>query len=262
MTRYEDIPGINWSRLKGYRTSPKHARYGGTDTDAMLRGRMAHCALYEPELYQGRYVVFPGKKKQGKRWEAFKEFNAGLEIVTKAQYDLGLAIAQAVREDPVAGPLLEGTYTEQVLTWNDPATGRKCKGRVDQVNGRLGDLKTTVSVDPRRFGAQVESLGYHGQIAFYSDGLFENGIAVQANPALIAVEAKPPHDVVVYEVSDDDILAGRDLYRSLMEMYIECEAKGEWPGIAGGKMLTLQRPAWAVAQEESEITWGGESVEF
>lgn len=270
MTRYEDLDALNWSRLKQMRTSPKHYKHALTvarkDTPAMQLGRATHAALYEPETFETRYLVYPGPVRRGKQWEEFKEYNAGADIITLGQKTEALAIATAVREDEVAGPILEGIYVEQVLTWHDRPEhpgGRKCKGRIDQVNGRLGDLKTTSKM--HRFASQVEELGYLGQLAFYSDGLHANGIAVDDLPVIIAVESAEPYDVVVYEIDEEQLDSGRMLYRRLMAELEECEMANTWPGRAGGKIQPLRRPMWAVdaeANQRLKLTYGGEPVEI
>jgi len=278
---YADIDALNWSRLKPIRVSPLYYRHclevGRPDTPALQLGRVAHAALYEPQEIDQRYVVMPnfhgGMKDHTaveKGYAGGRESKAewlGLQSVVKAEiveqgvYETGLAIAHAVRTDSVAGPLLDGSYVEQVLTWTDFRTGRKCKCRVDQVNGRLGDLKTTARIEPRQFAAQVEALGYLGQLAFYTDGLTENGLVMEQSPILISVQSAPPYDVLVYEITEDQLEAGRILYRDLMDKLAACEATDTWPGIAGGQMQTLRRPGWATAVEEDfTLTMGGEPI--
>lgn len=281
MSRYEDIDALNWSRLKMMRKSPKHFRYaldhGEPDKDTYRFGRLEHCLVYEPEEFLKRYLIQPRfhggmkddtallKGYDGGR-EAKAEFDrlaakTGLEVIELEAVENARRMAEAVRSDPVAGPILDGAYVEQTMTWTDPFSGRKCKGRMDQVNGRLGDMKRCS--DLARFENSVERYGYLGQLAWYSDGLAANGILVDDLPVLIAVEPVEPYDVRVLEVSEDDLDAGRMLYRGLLERLAGCEASNEWPGISGGKMERLRRPAWAVADTETlELTMGGMPLEM
>jgi len=281
MTDYKNIPGVNWSTLKHMRRSPRHylhaLEHGTPDSPARLLGRVTHCAVYEPDKLQERYVFMPnfhggmndetahdkgyaGGKQAKAAW--LSVFGSGKwEIVERDLYERALAMATAVRADPIAGPLLRGTYVEQTITWTDPLTGLPCKGILDQINGRLGDLKSTEQFLPRQFASSVERLGHLGQLAFYSDGLQANGIVVDDLPVFITVESKPPYDVVVYEVSENDLDAGRALYQKLLQQLAECQRTGHFPGIAGGEMLKLHRPAWAVVDDDEPVlTMGGEPL--
>lgn len=281
MTDYTKIPGVNWSTLKHMRRSPRHylhaLEHGTPDSPARQLGRLTHCAVYEPEKLQERYVFMPnfhggmndetardrgyaGGKQAKAAWLSI--FGTGRhEIVEREAYERATAMAQAVRLDAVAGPLFDGVYVEQTLTWKDPLTGLQCKGILDQINGRLGDLKTTEKILPPQFASSVERLGHLGQLAFYTDGLQANGIVVDDVPVFITVESKPPYDVVTYEVSEDDLDAGRALYQRLLQRLAECQATGHFPGIAGGEMLKLHRPAWAtVDDDEPVLTMGGKPL--
>ena len=260
-TEYADLEGERWSQLKLMRSSPRHYKYGRDhprpDTSALSLGRAAHAALYEPHTL----TAYPGKVRRGKEWELFKIDNEGANIVSAKEHALAVDMAEAVRNDPVAGPIVSGAFLEQTITWTDRVTGHKCKGRVDQVNGRLGDLKTTSNINPRRFAGDVEKYGYLGQLAFYLDGLQANGILPEERPVIICVESAPPHDVIVYEIGDDDMDAGRDLYRTLLLRVNVCEAHDTWPGIAEGELVKFHRPAWATELPQTEsLTLSGVEV--
>jgi hypothetical protein len=259
---YDAIRATNWSTLKHLGDSPKHYRYNldhPADSAAMQRGRAVHCAVYEPDTFERTYVVYPGPVRRGKAWEEFRDEHEHCQILTATEFDVVRRIADAALADPIAGPLLRAPYVEQSITWTDERTGEPCKGRADQIDDRLGDLKTCQSVAPRRWAATVEDLGYLGQMAFYLDGLAANGVSFGAPPVWIAAEANPPHDVVVYEIDERDIAAGRDLYRCYLDRLIECRAADAWPGIADGCMMRFERAAWARPREQA-ITLGGLEV--
>jgi exodeoxyribonuclease VIII len=270
----------NWSSLKHMLVSPRHYRYAllnpREDTEALLLGRLTHALIYEPDAVASRYVREPrfnramkddtarergyeGGKDAAAAWTVA---NAGRDIVPVELWDRAVGMAVAVQTDPIAGPMVRGGFAEQLVTWTDPVTGIECRGRVDHVNGRLSDLKTARSVEPRMFGAQAARLGYVGQLAYYADGLAANGIALMEPPALVVVENVAPHDVVVLEFDEATLEAGRRLYRSCLDRLAECRATDDWPGVSGGKRQTLVLPAWAAAVEDEALTLGGEAIAF
>lgn len=262
---YKEINAVNWSTLKELWISPKQYRHRVTtprpDTEALITGRAVHCAVYEPERFQTGYVVYPGPVRRGRAWEEFCEEHAGDEIVTENQRRQAEMIAMALQSDPIARSYINGGFCEQAFMWTDPDTLLDCKGRVDQVNGRLIELKTTTNIIPRKFIADAARFGYHGQIAFYADGLAANGIQLDGAPILIAVQSDEPFDVVCYHVTEDVLNAGRRLYQELLRTLLRCRETDIWPGVAGGGILPMTVPAWASPEEpEHELTIGGAPV--
>lgn len=265
---------VNWSTLKNILTSPKHYRWAldhpREDTEALLRGRATHCAIYEPSEYGKRYVVAPkfhrgmlDKTAREKGYEGGKEAAAqwdaqhrDAEVLTPEMNADVIGMATATKDDPIAGPMIEGGFAEQAVTWTDALTGIECRGRVDHINGRLSDLKTTRNIDPRAFGRDVARFMYHGQLAYYADGLAANGIVLEGEPAIIAVENTAPYDVLVLTFSEEDMAAGRALYRKALDCLSRSRELDEWPGVSGGEPMRVPLPAWVMPEAE-EITLGG-----
>lgn len=265
---------INWSTLKHIQVSPKHYLHAlqveRPDTEAMLLGRLTHCLVYEPKEVDRRYAVEPnfhkgmndetawakgydGGKQSAAHWAAE---HVGIEIVSKALMERAAGMALALDRDTTAANLIQGGVAEQLIEWTDDKTGIECRGRVDHHGSILSDLKTTVDVAPSRFGAHAARFGYHAQLAYYADGLEANGVVLEGDPAIIAVESQAPHDVAVLTFTEEDMAAGRALYRSCLDRLAECRATGHWPGVAEGKPQRIQLPAWAFPQQP-EITMGG-----
>lgn len=265
---YRAIPAVNWSSLKALRRSPLHYQHGLTvkrePTDAMKLGRLFHTLTLEAEMAADEYIAWDGGTRRGAKWDAFCAEHFDREILTRSAWDSGARMAAAVRRNPIAAALLEGSSTEHTITWTDPPTGIECKGRLDLVNGRLVDLKSSAEIAPHRFAKTAAQLGYHGQLAYYQDGCCANDLGGDEMPLIIAVESSPPHDVIIYEPSEAFIEAGRSLYQGLLERLVECQQVGEWPGIGAGETVPLSLPAWAATEAdegEPSLTIGGEKVE-
>lgn len=258
---YLRIDAVNASSLKYLARSPAYYLWRQSqqvDSEAMQTGRAAHAAVFEPDVFRKEFVTWH-KRRQGKEWDAFQEAHGDRNIITEAQRDKAVGIAHAVRKHPVSARLLANGEAESTLTWIDAVTGRKCKARVDWFGAALVDLKTTQ--DPGvRFSAAVVRYDYHLQMAFYSDGL--EAVTGKKRPVkLIAVDQNAPHEVVVYNVPEDVLAIGRARYRELLDLLIECESSGHWPGIAPDEQ-TLILPEWAYENPNLDLTFDGAALNF
>jgi hypothetical protein len=112
----------------------------------------------------------------------------------------------------------------------------------------LVDVKTTSFIG--RFDNEVAKFGYHGQLAFYADGLAAIEPA-SITPLIIAIQNEAPFDVVVFTMADA-VEEGRKLYRRLLRQYIECRRTNYWPGICPKAGMPCVLPKWA-REDESEL---------
>jgi hypothetical protein len=182
-------------------------------------------------------------------WEAFVEANQGRTILKLNEYERCLAIRDAVRAYAPAAAYLRQGKAEQAVSWTDPATRLRCKGRLDWIcDAGIVDLKTTNSMDPRRFGALCARMGYHAQLAFYRDG-YKLATGQERRAVIVGVEAEPPHDVGVLVLGEDELYAGVEEYAALLARVVECRKTDTWPGRYEGEQF-LELPAWAWPDDE------------
>lgn len=255
---YRQIDAVNWSTLKAGRYSALHYRHHVEhpleDSKQMALGRAAHTAVFEPDRFLLDYALFAGPRRAGKEWDACCAANKGKTILKADDYAEALAIRDAVRGHQVAGPLLMPPgEAEKVLTWTDPATGLRCKARLDWYRvGLLCDLKTTGDIEEHRFGANAHRMGYVGQMAFYRAGLLANGLDAPM-PKIIAVEQAAPHDVAVFTLNDDLLYLGEQEAGRLLRMVAASREQQRWPGRYPEERL-LPIPTWAFPDEEGDIS--------
>jgi hypothetical protein len=213
----------------------------------MSIGRAVHCRLLEPELFDTQFVVYPGKVKRGKEWEQFKADNLGADIMKFDDLQSAVEISNAVTDNELAAELLKNsTATEVSIFWTDPLTGLYCKGRLDflKCDEYMGDVKTTLDVAPVEFSRSVAKFRYYSQFAFYQEGY--KVITGENLPfKVIAAQSKPPHEVMVYNVSNDCFNAGNTEVTAMMELLKECIDSGEYPKI-GQEETELYLPSWQV----------------
>jgi hypothetical protein len=261
---YQEIPGVNWSTLKSLRVSPKQYQYDihveREDAAHFRIGRACHAWVLEHETFEERFVCYRDGVRRGARWENFKVDHAGKEILNPTEWMKAIGTATAICTHPVASQYLSG-LAETVVTWTDQKTRIDCKARLDLVNGKLIEIKSTSSLAPRMFAAQVARLGYHGQLAFYDDGSRAAGIDVEPDPLIIAAESSPPHDVAVYRLTQEAITRGREDYVELLKLLKRCTDDKHWPGLADDAIVDLDLPAWCYLGDEQDVfVIGGDKV--
>ena len=142
-------------------------------------------------------------------------------------------IARSVRRHPLASAILAEGEAEVSYYWRDPGTGVTCRARVDWlVPGKaLVDIKTVGRVggsEPSSFGRQCAQLDYPLQAAHYIDGW--EAVTGERLPFIhLVVETEAPHFVLVGQLFDDAIDAGRARMRRALTEYAERESAGDWP---------------------------------
>lgn len=264
---YRASDGLNWSSLKHMQDSPLAFRHSmdneRDDTSSMLMGRATHTAVLEPDRFRLEYVVYDGKVRRGKEWDAFQAANEGKDILKEDEYGACLAMRDAVRSHAIAADLLAGAQVEKSVFWH--RAGHPCKARIDAHNvdlRTLVDLKTTR--EPGRwFASQAAKLQYHAQLAWYWDALAAEGTP-PVQTKIIAVQNSAPYQVVVYDVPGYVLDQGRKVFEPLFERFLSCSKSGNWYGPgedeSGAIEIELQLPAWAVDEDGDDLglSVGGE----
>jgi len=255
-TDYRAIDFLNWSALKGYSKTPAHyleaVKNPMTQTPAMLVGSALHCMVLDgTEKFAESYAVAPvcdKRTKAGK--ELFNDFtaaNGDKEILTPEQALIVYEMASSVLNHPTARKILTlCTQTELSVTWKNDETGLDCKGRIDAynpTNGLVVDLKTTDDASPGAFARTVAKFAYHGQAAFYLDGMLSAG-AYATQFLFIVVEKTAPFAVAVYVADESMIDAGRLLVSEYLARHAGCLATDTWPGY-DIEVQTISLPPWA-----------------
>ena len=268
---YDAIDAVNFSTLKYIAKSPRMYRHvvenSRPATRAMELGTASHVTLLEPTKIANHYAVYEGtKNRNSNEWKDFeKQAIASNRIPLKAgDMEAAFRIRDAVMSDPIAAPYLKNCDREVTVVWVDDETGILCKGRIDALrrDNVEVDVKTCADVTPVHFARNLARLGYHIQRAFYRDGL-RSIIKREPQHRIIAVEQAEPHDVVVFQLNEAALDAGRNVYRDALTKIAECRASGRWPGLANGQEMALELPNWAIAgenEESVELVIGGESV--
>jgi hypothetical protein len=265
--RYRELPGEHSTGLRRALVSPleydHYKRNAREDSDALRVGRAVHTATLEPLQFLREYILWEGGTRRGKDWDAFEVEHAGKTILKTDQYDPVVAMADAIRAHPVAGPLVAGVgRNELTIQWRH-GSGALCKARIDRLtDDALIDIKSASDITPDAFERASYRYGYHVQAAFYRDAV--RAALDTAPPVLLIVVAKKaPFDVVVREIDLAALDAGREQYERALAVVAECTKTGKWPGMAPSEPLPLRLPAWAMPgfDEAAAVQFGEETLQ-
>jgi hypothetical protein len=216
---------LRFSRLKMIGKSPAHFRgAAGAEGSHLDVGTAAHSLILG-----GRPVIFyPGPVRRGKAWDEFQAAHDDAIILTVREHTIAKRIAESVKSNRDAMRVLEGVR-EETFHWKQ--MGWKCRGTPDvRGDGFVTELKTGETSDPRRFPWKMRNFCYHGQLAFYSDGMAFAGLEPPREQYIVAVESVPPFVCTVFRVSPRAIDQGRKLIHLWFETLNACEGAKAWPG--------------------------------
>lgn len=175
----------------------------------------------------------------------------GLIPVSSDEWDTAQAMADMVRDHPVAGPLFAEGRPELSLYHRDPETGVRLRGRVDwqRPDGVIVDYKTSTTADPGQLQRLFHNYCYHMQAAWYLDLVAALGICPAPTFRFVVQEKTPPYEVVVVQLDEEAITEGRRANREAIRLYADLTKSGRWPGYADDT-VTLSLPLWATPEME------------
>jgi hypothetical protein len=242
---------LRWGELSQMAKSPANFRAAYLEPDEPSPGMLFGSVVHALVLGGDEIVVYDGERR-GNAWKDFKAAYPGATIVTAKEHARAMRVANAVRADRNAAPLLEGLL-EHELAWS--AFGRACAGRPDVLgDGFVTEVKTTSNAEPSWFARAAIKMNYHAQLAHYAMGARANGMDVR-EAWIVAVETSSPFNVTILHVSPADLLEGEAILRSWVDRIEACERSGVWPGYAQGpvELAAYRRP-------ELELIIDGEIV--
>lgn len=220
-----------FSHLKAIGQSAAHCREAFAEPDwkqslSMRLGSGSHAMLFGTPL-----VLWDGKVRNGKVWDAFKSDNAGKTILNRKEWKRSEAIANAINRHDEASALLfaPGAVHEQTILWEQ--LGRSRRSTPDAVGAHyVVELKTTRCAEPGRFCRDAMFRGYHAQLADQIEAVrYQRGSSIPTKAYIVAVESVPPHVVTVLELTDRALDRGAALCRGWLERMLVCEADNHWP---------------------------------
>ncbi|MFB6805410.1 PD-(D/E)XK nuclease-like domain-containing protein [Streptomyces sp. NPDC056387] len=186
----------------------------------------------------------------------------GLTPLLTKEHEQVKAMADAIRQHPIAGPLFtpDSGVAEQALFWTDGPAGITRRALVDWTKHRgtgrliLADYKTTTDASLTGIAKAVAEHGYHQQAAWYIDGAIALDLGDQDTELVFVFQEKTaPYLVTVTQLTRDDIRRGREKNRRAIDIYANCTASGVWPAYHDGVAIT-SLPPWAQIRHDEEYS--------
>lgn len=179
---------LSYSSFNKFCESPKHfidyKLRVFEATPSMKFGSMVHCAVLEPEKFNGQYYVLPDtglrpekdknmNSKVNQAWKAAMIANAnGREVVSAEDYAAAQRIGESIRRNDIASEILSKCHDFEVsIEWE--YKGFKWQGKMDgdgRRNGVILDLKVLSDVSPRKVANYVKYEGAGRQAVHYLRG--------------------------------------------------------------------------------------------
>lgn len=245
-----DAPSISSSGLKLINAkSLRHYWYqSNLNPDRPARVQKSHFsvghALHDVLLLDGRfgkhYHILPDgfDPRATREWADAIEardyaLRKGKTILSKAEADTVLYMAEAVSQDELAKALITAGEPEMTLAAKDPETGVWLRARPDVLPHTMEiipDIKTAVNAAMEPYERAATKFGYFQSAAHYIDVIDLIYGYRKRRFVLITVEKTPPYCVVIDHLDDTDIDMARLRNRAALNKFAEALKTGEWPG--------------------------------
>jgi PDDEXK-like domain of unknown function (DUF3799) len=200
------------------------------NTDFFTEGNVVHALILEPDKVIERYAVYPGLKKAGAAYEAFKllEDNQQKAIISAAQMMRCQGLLRAYEALPVAKKLMEAGLAEHTMT--SVIMDVPVKARADYINIErqvIVDVKTTsMPSDKEYFRATVVDYGYELSAALYKQ-IAEQVYNVPFDFYWLVL-SKSDQQAHVYKASEATLADGRAKVVKGLHLYKKCKETGIW----------------------------------
>lgn len=228
--------------------SPFHYKYGEyEETSAMRFGTAAHTAVLEPEKFEELFTR-AAENRRGNNWKLLDETakNNNMVALTFDEYDDALRVRDALHKDPLIRKITAGNIAREHSAFHDNG-GVTVRCRPDLYNSDIkimADLKTTQDARAYKFARSITDYGYHMQEAIYRDVWERAGGGNVDAFVFIAVEKTAPFAHVIYELDDESLKIGYDLYERSLDKYRECRDNNNWPSYYDN-VRKISLSAWA-----------------
>lgn len=234
---YRAIDAINISSLRQIAQSPAHLKASRESTwkatDSKILGTQIHAAVLEPDRFTEEFIVQPEeiKIRRGHNWDALKDKYGVENIISVKNWNkiqrIQFAVGQSSCDHLVTDP-----NNQYEVTIVFELAGVLCKARIDCANFHneyILDLKSTENASIKKFPKSVESYGYGYQQAFYAIAYHSYMEEWPKRTLILAAETAEPYGVMLYEFSQEYILAARQTIIMWLDQYRRCVEKNEWP---------------------------------
>lgn len=190
-------------------------------------GTFTHALILEPETISN-FLIYPGLRKAGSAWEAFKKANSGRTILSAAQSTRCEAYYKAYAAVEAKLNLLKGGFPEHTML--SSILDVKVKARADYINideGFIVDVKTTsYGSDKETFATVIDQYGYDLSAALYCQ--IANNVYNKLFDFYFIVISKTDLTCDVYKASANTLSNGAAKMTKALVLYKKCRESGIW----------------------------------
>ena len=201
-------------------------------TSAMLEGKLTHKLILEEDKVEESFVIYKDRR-QGGKWEEFKEKHKDKDIVNEKEYYSCVNLSESAKKDPLFSEmLLKATQVEKHVAWE--REGVKFHGYIDGIGEEESfyfDVKTCQD-SGEKFQRDLRYNDMPMQAAMYLDWAGD----LTKPFYFVAIEKKAPFNVQVYQVGQDLIQKGYNKYTRLIKEYKEWDGS---PRSYSDKIITV-----------------------
>ncbi len=254
------------------------------ETAAMIEGTALHLAVLEPNLFDDYYVVLgqcEAYKKDDTRCtnegiyyrdgmsycgvrshDPYEKepMEPGIHILKDSQMERLRHATEAVLSHKIASQYFRGQGRSELTgIWTDPATGVRCKIRIDREIARAShhvDLKYTQFLSDEGFRRQAGKMGWVRRSAFYRRGMAALGRPADAS-IIIAAQNGAPHDCRSFLLNEEQIARFAAKIDGSLAKYAHCLDTDEWPGYPQ-ILEPMKLKEWDMPYEEPTDGFGDE----
>jgi hypothetical protein len=198
------------------------------EKDVFSEGSFVHALILEPQVIKQVFAIYPGLRKAGKDYEAFKEANPGKTILSTPQVLRCEKLVARYAAMPVAVAMVAGGFPEHSLV--GAVLDIKVKMRADYINvdkAYIADVKTTsMPSDAELFKQTVFQYGYDLSAALYCEIAYQN--FGKLFDFYFIVLSKQDGGCNVYKASSKTLSDGAAKMIQSVVLYKKCSASGIW----------------------------------
>ena len=219
--------------------------------NAFDEGSLAHCYILEPHMLEVDFAIFPGFRKSGKEWEAFKaaeESGLNRTILSKPQQKRVLNWVKGYQKNKTAVALIEPCKAE--LSLFGEMDGVDIKVRADGINieeGYIADVKTTsYDTDVDSFKQTVKDFGYDLSAALYA-AMFEIHFKKRFEFYFVVL-GKKDASCEVFKLSEESREKGMRQIKKALNLYKKCVKMGKWESDAKVEYMAKEYDDYEILQ--------------
>lgn len=194
-------------------------------SSSLQLGTLVHCLTLTPHWFSSEFLVTDYERRSSAGKARYNQLMAtGLTLIKPDELERAQAMVAALKAHPDARKLLRGGKKERVII--QPRSGLlPLKARLDvhqEARRQVIELKTIYSLH-HTLDIAMNRYRYLLSAAFYQH------LVKALSVVFIFVQSAEPHEVMVLELSRQQLQSGSAQWRTALAQFDECWLNNHWP---------------------------------